>query len=106
MELAVAVEHAVTECIKENILKDFLTKYRSEAIAVCIFEFDEEKYKKIEQEVWMERGMEQGLQQGFIQGKNRLRLLIQRMTEAGEADQLSNLADEVFMERMYEKYQT
>ena len=93
MELAVAVEHAVTECIEEGILKDFLTKYRSEAIAVCIFEFDEEKFKKAEREY------------GREQGTNRLRLLIQRMTEAGEADQLSNLADEAFMERMYEKYQ-
>ena len=93
MELAAAVEHAVKECIEENILKDFLTKYRSEAIAVCIFEFDEEKYKKIEQEVWIEKGT------------NRLRLLIQKMTEAGATDLLANLADEAFMKEMYEKYQ-
>ena len=38
-----AVEQAVRECIKEGILADFLQKNRSEAIEVCIFEYDEEK---------------------------------------------------------------
>lgn len=97
MELAAAVELAVGECIEENILKEFLIKYRSEAIAVCIFEFDEEKYKKIEREVWREEGIEQGT--------NRLRLLIQKMAEAGEADLLVRLADKAFLEEMREKYQ-
>lgn len=76
---------------------DKVTKYRSEAIAVCIFEFDEEKYKKIEREVWREKGIEEG--------RNSLRLLIQKMTEAGAADLLANLADEAFMKQMCEKYQ-
>ena len=97
MEFAAAVEHAVKECIEEGILKEFLTKYRSEAIAVCIFEFDEEKFKKAEREY--------GIEQGIEQGTNRLRLLIQKMTEAGATDLLANLADETFMKEMYEKYQ-
>lgn len=41
-----AVECAVTECIKENILRDFLVKYRKEAVAVCIFEYNEEEALK------------------------------------------------------------
>ena len=113
MELAAAVERAVKECIEENILKEFLTKYKSEAIAVCIFEFDEEKFKKAEHEAGVEEGivlgMEQGLQRGMEQGltqeRSSLRLLIQRMTEAGEAERLPGLADEVFLLQMYEKYQ-
>ncbi|MCH5269230.1 MAG: hypothetical protein J1E83_00620 [Lachnospiraceae bacterium] len=105
MELAAAVERAVGECIEENILKEFLTKYRSEAIAVCIFEFDEEKYKKIEREVWREEGIALGIEQGLTQGKNSLRLLIRKMTEAGEADRLARLADEAFLQQMCEKYQ-
>ena len=36
-----AVEYAVTECIKNNILADFLRQNRSEAISMCIFEFGE-----------------------------------------------------------------
>ena len=100
MKLFEAVERAVKECIEEGILKEFLTKYRSEAIAVCIFEFDEEKFKKAEREF----GREEGIEQGIEQGKNSLRLLIQRMTEAGDTDLLANLADEAFMKQMYEKY--
>ena len=38
-----AVETAVDECIKEGILSDFLRKNKAEAIAVSIFEYDEEK---------------------------------------------------------------
>ena len=38
-----AVEKAVTECIDENILADFLRKNRAEAIEVCIFEYDEKR---------------------------------------------------------------
>ena len=93
MELAEAVERTVKECIDEGILREFLTKYRSEAIAVCIFEFDEEKYKKIEREVWMEAEAD------------RLCLLIRKMTEAGDASQLSKLAEKSFLKQMYEKYQ-
>ena len=38
-----AAEQAVTECIEENILADFLRKNRTEAIEVCIFEYDEKR---------------------------------------------------------------
>lgn len=36
------------DCIRNNILTDFLTKNRAEAIAVSIFEYDEEKHMKSE----------------------------------------------------------
>ena len=89
MELAAAVEKTVMECIEEGILKEFLNRNRAEAISVSIFEFDEEKFKKAERE----------------QERISLRLLIQKMVEAGETNLLANLADETFMEQMYEKYQ-
>ncbi len=37
------VNRAVDECIKENILADFLRKNRAEAIHMSIFEYDEER---------------------------------------------------------------
>ena len=42
-----AAEQAVTECIEENILADFLRKNRTEAIEVCIFEYDEKREKEL-----------------------------------------------------------
>ena len=43
MKIKDAVERAVTECIKEGILADLLTKCRREAIAVSIFEYDKKR---------------------------------------------------------------
>ena len=45
-----AVNKAVDECIKENILKDFLTKHRREVNNMTLTEFDEEKYKQVVRE--------------------------------------------------------
>ena len=42
MSIEEAVECAVTECIKEDILADFLMKNRAEAIKVSIYEYNEE----------------------------------------------------------------
>ena len=43
MELREAVEKAVDDCIRNGILRDFLKKNRAEAIAMSIFEYDEER---------------------------------------------------------------
>ena len=43
LPLSDAVEKAITECIHENILRDFLLKNRAEAKAMNIYEYDEEK---------------------------------------------------------------
>ena len=37
------MKHTVDTCIREGILRDFLLKYREEAIEMCIFEYDEEE---------------------------------------------------------------
>ena len=53
-----AVEKAVDYCIRNDILADFLTKNRAEAIAVSIFEYDEEKHLRNEREEGIRRGIE------------------------------------------------
>ena len=47
MEINLAVERAVAECIKEGILSGFLQKYKSEALQMSIFEYDEEEFDRI-----------------------------------------------------------
>lgn len=54
-----AVETAVEECIKEGILADFLRKNKAEAIAVSIFEYDEEKELKLLREAEREYGRDE-----------------------------------------------
>ena len=68
-----AVERAVTECIEEGILADFLRSQRAEVIAVSIFEYNEEeelkKLRRAEFQSGMEEGIAQGIEQGLVQGK-------------------------------------
>ena len=58
-----AVEKAITECIHENILRDFLLKNRAEAKAMSIYEYDEEKTLRM----FREEGYEDGERNGKIQ---------------------------------------
>lgn len=55
-----AVEKAITECIHEGILAEFLKKNRAEAKNVSIYEYDEEKHLRMEREEWLEDGLKQG----------------------------------------------
>ena len=41
MPIAEAVEQAITECIREGILKDFLEKNQAEAKKMSIYEYDQ-----------------------------------------------------------------
>ena len=61
LPLEQAVEKAVTECIRCNILKDFLNKNRKEAIAVSIFEYNEERALKYIREEEFQRGVDFGI---------------------------------------------
>ena len=67
MPLDEAVERAITECISEGILEDFLRKNRAEAKKVSIYEYDEERHMRQTREEGMEEGYANGLTQGIIQ---------------------------------------
>lgn len=64
-----AVRGAVSECIREGILRDFFTSHKEEVIGVSIFEFDEELYKQAMREDGIEIGKEEGRKEGIIEGR-------------------------------------
>ena len=64
-----AVEQAVTECIEENILADFLRKNRAEAIEMCIFEYDDKREKELIRKAEYSEGMKEGERSGREAGK-------------------------------------
>ena len=72
MKLNQAVSKAVEECIEDGILADFLTAWKSEVIAVSIFEYDERQEKKkllqTERKYARLEGIEEGRQQGIALG--------------------------------------
>ena len=62
-----AVERAITECISEDILADFLRKNRAEAKKVSIYEYDEERHMRQTREEGVEEGYTKGINQGIEQ---------------------------------------
>ena len=101
MPLDDAVQKAVTECIQENILTDFLRKNQAEVIAMSIFEYDkveeEKKLRKAEFDAGVEQGLKQGVAQGIEQGLKQastdtaLRLLNTGKFDVKEIAELCNL---------------
>ena len=59
MSIEEAVERAITECIAEGILREFLMKNRAEAKAVSIYEYSEEEHIRMEREDAYQAGIEQ-----------------------------------------------
>ena len=71
-DINMAVEQAVTECIEENILGDFLRKNRTEAIEVCIFEYDEKREKELIRKAEFAEGEKIGRETGVKEGIDRV----------------------------------
>ena len=74
-----AVERAVTECIEEGILSDFLRSQRAEVIAVSIFEYNEEEELKKLRQAEYRSGKEEGITKGIAKGKAESVLLLLEM---------------------------
>ena len=78
MSLEAAVELAITECIRDDILAEFLRKNRSEAKSVSIYEYDEEKHMRHVKEEGREEGRRAGLLEGHQNGvQEGIRILIE-----------------------------
>ena len=67
MSLDEAVERAITECIREGILADFLKKNRAEAKKVSIYEYDEERHMRQTREEGVAEGYANGITDGIAQ---------------------------------------
>ena len=84
--IAEAVERAITECIREGGLKEFLEKNRREAKNVSIYEYDQEKHIRQEREEAWEAGREAGEKAGVRKGEeNKLKNQIQKKLAKGKS---------------------
>ncbi len=68
MPIEQAVDQAIEYCIRNGILSDFLTKNKTEAKNMSIFEYDEEKHIRQEKEESWKEGFDQGVGKGIEQG--------------------------------------
>ena len=97
MPLAEAVEKTVDHCIKVGILSEFLRKNRAEAIAVSIYEYDEEAHMKSERELWYKTGVEEGR----VQTENRLNKLYSMLIDSDRLDDLKRAThDKAYQEQL------
>ena len=108
MPLDEAVERAITECISEGILADFLRKNRAEVVKVSIFEYDKEKeekkLRKAEFEYGREQGRIEGERSGRTEGETMLLTLIAKMSAGGDSDKVTQLNNPEVLKAMKEKY--
>ena len=90
-----AVERAITECIREGILKEFLGKNRVEVKKMSIYEYDQEKHIRMErQDAWEDerregefRGAEQQLSKIIKSMVKKGRSISQTVEELGEDEE-------------------
>lgn len=97
MDLNHAVERAITECIQEGILTEFLQRNRAEVFKVSIFEYDKEKEEKKLRKAEYEHGLEDG--------KQSMLTLLERMTAGGDGDKVAELRNPEVLENMKRKYE-
>lgn len=108
MDLNHAVERAITECIQEGILAEFLQRNRAEVFKVSIFEYDKEKEEKKLRKAEYEHGLEDGIIQGKTEGisieRETMLTLLERMTTGGDGDKITELRNSEVLENMKRKY--
>ena len=109
---AEAVELAINEAIRDNVLKDILSKNMAEVTDMLLTEFDEKAYiegvKKQSYADGVTEGEARGEARGKIEGEERttekLLNLIAKLKEDGRSEELIKVADKKELERLYKEY--
>ena len=94
LPLSEAVERAITECIREGILKEFLEKNRAEVKKMSIYEYDQEKHIRMERQDAWEDGMQEGIKEGELRGRNA-QLVEQIKKKLDRGKSISRIAEEL-----------
>ena len=95
MQVEEAVERAISECIREGILKEFLEKHRTEAKSMCIFEYDQEKHMRMEREDAWADGKAEGLEAGAEQERREIMSrMLKRGFSAGQIAEVCGVSEE------------
>ena len=98
-----AVERAIDECIREGVLREFLSKLRAEAKEMSIFEYDQEKHMRMEREDAWEDGHAAGIEEGRIAGiEEGMRKTARNLSEMGVPIETIASAAKVSVEKVQE----
>lgn len=97
LRLEAAVNRAVEDCIKHDILKGFLLKHREEVREMILSEYDEELHIRSEKEISFEEGETAGLQ--------RVNSLNTQLAKAGRTeDMVRAAADPAYQKQLFREF--
>ena len=86
MSIEAAVERAVDECIEEDVLAEFLSQNKAEAIAMSIYEYNQEAHMKCVRQEGYDAGVMDGIAIGKNQGiaEGRIQGIMELLADLGE----------------------
>ena len=104
-----AVNDAMDNCIRQDILKDILLQSRSEVLLMFLTEYDEKFLLDQTFEEGRETGLEQGLKQGrklgLEQGQDQILLLISQLLKDNRLEDLDKaLSDKHYLITLLHEY--
>ena len=101
MELKDAIIKAVEECIRDNILRDFLMEQKAEVVRMSIYEFDEEREMAIIRADERELGREEGREEE----KHRITVLYKCLLKDNRMEDWERaIEDNMYCSKLYEEY--
>ena len=93
-----ALEYAIDDCIRNQILTDFLRKNRAEVLHTVLFAYDQEEHIRMEKEESLEEGIEKGMEKG--KQEMIFSMLQDGMISLENALKKSKLQKKEFLEKM------
>lgn len=109
-DIETAIREAIKECIRNNVLKDFLQKNGGDIVSFLFEALTKEEMLELSREDGFEKGFEDGFEDGFAkglsagisQGQTALAALSEKLLESGREEDLKKaLRDPDFMEQLY-----
>ena len=114
LPLVLAVNDAMEECIKNDVLADFLRKNRAEVLKVSIYEYDEERNYQLLQKQYRNAGLAEGREAGLAEGHKaglaegqlleQVRLIVKKMQKNDSVLRIAETLelDEAFVQLIYQ----
>ena len=109
---AEAVALAIDEAIRDNVLKDILSKNMAEVTDMLLTEFDEKAYiEGVKKQSYEEgeaigeaRGEALGEARGKAKGEDKLARLVVELKKRGRVEDIAKVTDEGERERLYREF--
>ena len=101
---AEAVALAIDEAIRDNVLKDILSKNMAEVTDMLLTEFDEKAYIEGVKKQSYEEGEMIGEARGKARGEEKLARLVVELKKRGRVEDIAKVTDESERERLYKEF--